>query len=582
MTKQEMKKVIPLHIYNFFRQDILDFKKYPDETIAKHFFRKTDTYSVLHLTTLKGTALYDEIKDIFTSILQNGEPYSYKTKGFPYLFLLPDYMVKKGYDSFSCIKNVNDENKQWAAYWHEKGKKDLKSLSRGISISWFILTEYRDSRTGLERNYWKVDTLKLCEERIDKSSSTCNTSFNFWNIQHEGNRECCKLFIKHLLSNTELAYSTIFNHYNRLSLFLNATDKPISDVVHEDIVNYMNTIPCKTANTQNHILNTLKSFFNYLGMKELYQRSCPVIAEDFVKEYPSYIRKAIPEVTFLELFRHIQKLPENFLLMFLIDAFTGIRISDICQLKTDCLYKNEYGYFIAHNIQKMQKVGSIPISKELYKLIEKRIAYIKNLDYEETYLFPSATKRNTPYLSLTYRNAMKRIIAEWNIKTPDGSDYHFTTHAFRHTISTELYNMGMPPALIQLGILHHAEIDMSRHYIELDEKTHQRIQREKLDTDKKINTQKAVTNDAVLPNGHCGMPAKIQCPHLNSCLECKFFRTSVEFLDIHQKQLEQLKEQLLYFEVMGYEHNVAITKKQIHILETIIESLETIKEEHHG
>ena len=103
--------------------------------------------------------------------------------------------------------------------------------------------------------------------------------------------------------------------------------------------------------------------------------------------------------------------------------------------------------------------------------------------------------------------------------------------------------------------------------------------REKMDEEHFINQDSITPTDAILPNGYCNMPAKLNCHNLSSCLTCQFFRTSIKFLDIHKEQLRQLKEQLTYFENNNLQQNAVIAKKQISILETIVASLEQIKED---
>lgn len=578
MNKQQTNKIVDLQVHNFFNHDILDFKQYPDDEVANYFSRKSEKNSILDLTPVKGSLLYDEIKDIFMCIFHNEEPYSYKSKVFPYCLILPQYMADKNYDSFFDIVNAVEENEKFIQYWEEKRLTKCDKGTHVISACYFTIKEYRDTRIGLERNCWRLKDIKINKERLNLANPSSNASINFWNITNEENREYCKTYFRYLLGGTELAYNTIINYFCKIEKFVNSLNKSLLEVTHDDISNYVTLDICKSSNNLNHTLSALKSFFDYLSVKGIYNQKCPITKEDFVKNEKKYIKSAIPETTFIELFQHIHKLPDNFFLMFLIDAFTGIRISDICQLKTDCLCQNEHGYFLYHDIQKMQNVGGIPISKELFDLIQKRIDYINSLNYKEQYLFPSVRRKNCPYNSQTYSHCMKKIIASWNIKTPDGEDYKFLTHAFRHTIATELYNLGMSPVLIQLGILHHTEIDMSRHYIEIDENTQIKIQKEKLDTSLKFNTTDVLPTDSVLPNGYCAMPAKIQCPNLNSCLNCKFFRTSLEFLDVHKKQLKELRKQLEYFETKNYIQNIATTKKEIEVLEAIIASLEKIKE----
>lgn len=573
MTMNKNQIPVDISVELFFKQTIWDFKKYPDEEIAKFFSRKTPQYSRLDTTPFKGTPLETDMRDLYKCMLFNGIPYKYTSKCFPYIFLFPQFLLQHGYTCFADITDVEKTTTEWLAFWETRGKKYLHDLEFIIKNIKFTILEYRDTRTGLDRNYWYIEDISINDERLDKTKVISN--MNFWEFRAD-DREYYKIYFRHLLGGTELSYSTIFNRYAMLVNFSHSVKTPLLEVTHDEICNYAVSF---SDNRKNQLLSCIQNMLDYLAIKNIFTGKNPISKTDFAKRKIKYIQNTVPEEIFIEFFKHIQELPSDLLLIFLIDAFTGIRISDICQLKLDCLCKTKNGYFIFHSIQKMQDVGGIPISKELYELVQQRIDYIKSLNYKETYLFPSVKKRNHPYNTGTYRNVLKRYTKKWGITTSSGETYNFVTHAFRHTISTELYNMGMSPTLIQLGVLHHTEINMSRHYIELNTDTHKKMLREKMDEEHFINQDSITPTDAILPNGYCNMPAKLSCPNLSSCLTCQFFRTSIKFLDIHKEQLRQFKEQLTYFENNNFQQNAVIAKKQISILETIVASLEQIKED---
>ena len=80
---------------------------------------------------------------------------------------------------------------------------------------------------------------------------------------------------------------------------------------------------------------------------------------------------------------------------------------------------------------------------------------------------------------------------------------------------------------------------------------------------------------SALPNGFCSFPNKLGvCPHMNAC---EFFRTSVEFLDIHKKQLERVEDQIKYYRAKGFIPNAVTAEKTRDILIKIIDALEKMK-----
>lgn len=563
--------VSDFNINKFFKGCVWDFKDYPDKDIAEYFSRKKNT--VIDLSDIQGTALFTDIKDIFVCIFANGEPYNYKSKAFPYLVFLKDFMLQKKYESFSDISDSDETDREWQQFWKNKGRKYLNELKNVIPNCCFILNECRDKRKGLERNYWRLEDMSINDERLNKAKEF--NVMNFWRIKNEHNRELLKLWCRHLMGGTELAYSTIFEKFSRCCQFINSIgDASLLEVTHQSVNDYL--VRGKfSPDRHNHILNDIKELYTYLQVKQRFAGEIPVIEQDFMPNVVKYIHNTVDESTILDLFRHIHKLPECYLLIFLINLFTGIRISDICQLEKGCLYKNEHGYFLRHKCQKMQDTGSIPISKELYDMIQKRIDYCAEQEYK--YLFPMKSDKTKPYNPSTYRRNMQKSTSEWNIKNADGTPYHLLTHAFRHTIATTLSKMGMPSAMIQIGILHHKSIDMSRHYIESSPESELSEMKKRGINAKTTDSIKISADDAPLANGYCGMPTRLHCEKMNACLNCEYFRTNIKFLDIHRQHLENVEEKIKYYRSNGYEQNLHFAEKEKMQLELIITKLEEIE-----
>lgn len=558
----------------FFKGCVWDLKEYPDEEIRTYFERKKNT--VIDLTDIAETPLYDDMRDIFIGIFTKQNPYSYQSTMFSFVMNLMEFMLAQGYKSILEISDLKKADNLWQDYWQEHGKRSLSIYKKFISKCAFTLTELRDKRIGLERDLWRLPDIKINDERINKSGNA--SILNFGRIKDAGNREILKTWFRYQLGCTELAFSTIYLRFSLCEPFVSFLGKKsLLDITHRDIEKYRLESQFSPSRN-NNIMGCLKSLYTYLAANDIFCGDCPVKKLDFMYDDSQYKKTSVPETTIFEIFRHLHELPEEYLLIYLINLFTGIRISDICQLKTDCLYENEHGYFLSHDVQKMQDIGAIPISKELYRMIEKRIYYINHFD--RIYLFQSRTKENYPLFAQSYSRYMKNIIKEWDIRLPDGNPYLFTTHAYRHTIATQLFQMGMPSALIQIGILHHKEINMSRHYIEIDAESQLNTMNDKgINVPSVVDSLKADGGGSALPNGFCNMPLKIECPELASCLDCEFFRTSIKFIDVHRKHLENIIEQIAYYRQKGYEQNFVFAEKTKDKLEQIIKSLEKIMED---
>ncbi len=576
MNKAE---VTDINAHRFFKGYVWDFKTYPDEEVAEYFSRKKIT--AIDVSDIKGTQLYYDIRDILVCSMVNGEPYSYTSRYFPLLFLLPDFISVNGYENFNGISDLEDASEKWLKYLTDNGRQDLHRCRYFFIKCYYTILEFRDTRKGLKRNLWRLEDMKINNERINKAVG--QNQLNFWNIINEDAREHLKTYFRYLLGNTELSYTTIYNRFSRMSQFFNFfKEKSFSDITHDDVEKYRASENCSISKN-NYLMNDIDECYKYLITKGLFNKTSPIIVPlDYIQVEQKHKYNTVPDEVIIETFRHLHKLREDYLLIYLINVFTGIRISDICQLTTDCLHKNDTGYYLSHDVQKMQDVGGIPIAKELYELIQKRITDANKKKY--TYLFPSDKDKSRPYCTQTYSRNMKKIIHNWEIKMPDGSPYDFATHAFRHTIATTLYKMGMPSALIQLGILHHTEINMSRSYVDIDNESQLNLMEENgMLVPSEMKFEKESDTDSVLPNGYCHMPPQTHCPNMSACLNCKFFRTSLKFLDIHEQHLAELENRIVYYKANGFKQNLAFAESEKEKLEVIITKLKEIEgEERYG
>ena len=107
----------------------------------------------------------------------------------------------------------------------------------------------------------------------------------------------------------------------------------------------------------------------------------------------------------------------------------------------------------------------------------------------------------------------------------------------------------IPPTVIQ-AILHHESESMTYEYIDITSKDRieafkKFVNNKGLVLNPKHDTVKAEwlrenINAQILPNGLCSLPIKLgKCPHINSCLSCEYFYTSIEFIDVHKKQIKR-------------------------------------------
>lgn len=569
-------------INKFWEQDVLDFRAYPVSDVVTYFQHKR-LYSV-DLTKIESDVKKEEYKDFLKSIFFKEFPFSYTSQRMPHIFRLQDFLGKASFESI--FESTEQHEKEILDYFSSLGFSSENRSINGAMIPEqmkMAVSEFRDKRKGLDRDIWKISELKIPEERINKSASL--NSFNFYNIKNIHNKELVKMWFKYLIGSTELSVSSLTNTLSIITGFSNFIGEiKIEDTDRILVLNYLDTLKDLKIYTYNRITNCISDFYKYLAIKETYKNETPILRTDFKQREPEHHFNSVSEYVILQIFRHLYELPFDLKLMYLINYSTGLRVSDLCQLKTDCLLKSEKCYFIRFHIQKMQKDHAVPISAALGELIEKRVQELSKLEYKEKYLFPS--KPNEPFKSRKYRSDMKKWCNKWNIKNEDGTPYNFLPHSYRHTIASNLaqeYDVDLE--IIQLVILGHANPSMSLCYIdETDE--YKKMLNDKYVNKSGVNTpieskglihpgwMKENLSKQVLANGICSYPTVLGvCPNSDVCLDCEYFRTSKKYLPIHEKHLEELEKQILIYESNDWVNNLDTAREQKKQLEQIIKAL---------
>jgi len=228
----------------------------------------------------------------------------------------------------------------------------------------------------------------------------------------------------------------------------------------------------------------------------------------------------------------------------------GLRVSDACTLKFDCLIHDGQGApYLRYWNNKMSREAAVPIDEELEAEIRAQQARVLNRwPGGVPYLLPRRLANplgQTPLASDSYRGTMTRWLTTCEVRDEHGHPVHLTPHQWRHTFATRLINRDVPQEVIRV-LLDHESTQMTSHYAKITDQTVRRRweaatkvnvngERVTLDPDAPLaQAQWAKTRYGIatqtLPNGYCGLPVQKTCPHANACLTCPVFLTGPEFL----------------------------------------------------
>lgn len=440
-----------------------------------------------------------------------------------------------------------------------------------------------------------LDDFQIAPERINDTTLRSKLCLSF--IRNQENKKLVQQYVKYLLLSTDRSISTISTTICSLTTILNCNEKPYIEWTPQDAEQVVSELQLKEYKRE----TLAKKMIVYYKFAE-YLLLHDVIKDDPLKKYHDltkvgpYHYKATAENRYVivQIFNVLDKLSEiSMAICFLIIYCTGMRISEACGIKKDCLeapVNNPGHYFIRFYQKKMKKNVFNAIPPALYNLIAD---YRMTLPEETDYLFPGR-RPSHPFQAAAFSDNLNDEFLALGVKETDGQPYHFTAHSFRHLMAVRMRDEDIPFQYIQEQ-LHHGSPEMTMAYVEFLDRQKIAQMKEFIDNNGDLapvgETGIRIADDAeyaeymrkfinaqMLPDGICNRPVILgKCPHCNACLSCNEWRTSVEFLDIHKNHLARIRAYVKAAKEQGWImqlHEAEQTEKQ---LSKVITSLEKIE-----
>ncbi|MBD2777071.1 tyrosine-type recombinase/integrase [Iningainema tapete] len=457
-----------------------------------------------------------------------------------------------------------------------------------------------DEQSEFDKDIW--DGRKLGADIRPSDGLTINfrTIFPLWL------RQATKQYIRY--SFATLSWATCKKRKDALNYFSSFLTEYhpgclASNIERSLIINFFDYLVTRklAEKTRLNIIVDLDTFFTLcsrngwvdLGDKVLiYREDHPHLK----KPLPRYIPQEVLE----QINQYIETLPESVMRMVLVIQETGMRISELCRLKFDCLKQDSAGdWWLSYYQFKMKKDHTITISKEIVAIIQEQQNYIKNnLNSSFEYLFCGRKQmkhfipQTKPMNPSAFTDYLKRLCKTNNICDASGKVWDLTSHQFRHSVGTRMINNGVPQHIIQ-RYLGHESPNMTATYAHIFDSTLKKeiakyhgktinilgqvvsSENPELETSD-LQWFKRNVQAQALPNGSCARPIiKGQCPHANACFTCGDFRTTLEFLDLHKEQLEQTEKMIEKAKANNWQRQVEMNEQVKINLQNIISSLES-------
>lgn len=293
---------------------------------------------------------------------------------------------------------------------------------------------------------------------------------------------------------------------------------------------------------------------------------------------------------------------------FVILQTTGMRISDMLNLKIDCLEEHPIsGWVLSWYNHKSRKHQQNKVPKEcaeaVQNLIEETEKYREEADNElEDYIFIHRVPRGVKAGEINdiyperYRTWIDNFIEKHNIQGSDGELYNLTPTQFRRTLATDMYSEGRRLLDIKEVLGHSSPRTTGKHYADIKDKERvevfnkigiigdiNKVNQEVVEDEETLEWfEKNKDSKARMVDGYCTKPIEEEgkvCDRLKKkrqCFTCKHYITTPEYLETHKKHLKELQEELKNNKYG--KHYADHLKPTIEVLKEIITRLEEIQD----
>ncbi|WP_017151359.1 tyrosine-type recombinase/integrase [Bacillus bingmayongensis] len=518
--------------------------------------------------------------------------------------------------------DIDKTEKEYLFWLHNKGIKThynrkkfnydsyIKTPVAGfLRTIYTTLSQYTDKQDGWEKDRWDV---RILHEKYDinYNKSRPNYYLDFSKIDRKVQEQVKKYVKQRLLSKNNFSFgrATIYQNYlSKFFTFIFSLEpawknlKPLKRTHIEKYIKHLheyakNNLKQRNSHPELYINTALSILQKFLEDIQRYEYDIapetPVRLLIFPEDKPKLRKKSIDQIDYIpdyvleQLFTQLNDLHSDVIPVIWIAFKTGLRISDVLGLTSDCLVKLNGKYSIETDIEKTYVKGHrIPIDDELANILAVLIEKSKKLSNQdnnpEGYVFVRyrGTRKGKPFTQGFIRDYLNQLAHQKNIKDENGDLFHFKTHQFRHTYGVKMLNGGADILTVQ-ELLAHSSPEMTLRYAKLLDDTKRKafesvikqgvfsfdlngeVQEIKAGEDIPTDILDALWQDHKLnamdnPYGTCHARLNGSCPHMEAppCLTCGVNQTPCKDLAVGFSKLDKQK----------YKLHIKTTRKAIEI-----------------
>lgn len=303
----------------------------------------------------------------------------------------------------------------------------------------------------------------------------------FDSIENPVFRRIAKEYVRDRLLTKTLSIGTVSGYVGALKTFFNVVSKrhpewrDLKDLDRPDIEAYYRELDRRKlkersfGTTLGHVRTALADM---QILEEPYAPTKSVFMlirdEDYRKIPPNNNLDYVPQIVVRQIFANFDKLDDQLQLAFIIGMKTGLRYCDVFALKPADIVEVSGVTYIRHDIQKSEiEDHFIPIDDNLSFLLHAQIER-KSLDpvgcnCEYLFYIRQGKKAGKHFRNYEVNKALRKFIADNDIRDENGELFNFHFHQLRHTFGIEMRREGVDLRTIQ-EMLGHSSLSTTLKY----------------------------------------------------------------------------------------------------------------------
>ena len=460
----------------------------------------------------------------------------------------------------------------------------LNSFLRNVRCTWH--DEFH-AAAWYERDIWDLRKVHMDPSRIN--ISVPNSRINFFDIENPDNKKLFKTYMLHLIGDRNICQTSICTISYSLRAFLRRCPCSLKEIDSGKLKELLMQQKAfyRSQEKYNNMIYILEDFYRFCNLENLLP-DIKINFRDFRKPRRINMQfKRLSSGVKKQIFAHLHELRPDVAMIFLTVYCTGLYLSEVCQLKTDCLLKQEGVCYI--RVLKLHEQNTVnqPIPQTLFDYL----SYYRDRVLKQNpgnWLFPGIKRKFISAASV--EEEMRRFILNHHITDEQGNLIKFRFHSLKHDLAYRMLDDDLSLLTIQ-NLLHADTIESALLYSAIHEKEKrdkyfhflEKTGRTKVLADGEEDRQILWIRERmaqILPNGYCSYPVKLGlCPHANQCLFCDNFHTTKDFLPVFYRQSAKLALFLHTLEKSGQDKRYEAALKVKKRIDYLIQQLEADHDE---